>query len=162
MNFSVFTSAEIKPDYKSAAIMWFTKAPYSHAGILVDNTIFHATRIGVHETPYDEFLKTHTIPYLFGVTSFIPNPNQAYGWCKGNVGKDYSESELWAIVLKPLRRFKFFADGKSEMICSEFAARFLNECSTVPVFQKADIDFISPVDFTDAMVNFLKTPNKGV
>jgi hypothetical protein len=162
MKHFVFVSSEVDPDFKSSAIMYATKAPYSHAGVMIDDTIYHATKEGVHSTKTYEFLKTHNFNHLIDVTEYIKNDSYALGWCHGSIGKDYSESQLVGIILKPFRKFGYFNDDKREMICSEFAARFLHECSYISIFDTIDVDFIDPVQFIGAVLRFTKTTNKGV
>lgn len=160
MKFKVFASSEPIPDYKSNAIMYFTKSKYSHVGIIVDDLIYHATGDGVNVKAVPEFLKTHVFEFVFDITKYVNNPSYALGWCDGNLGKDYSESQLMAIMLKPFRQFGFFNDDDSEMICSEFVARFIQKCTTMPVPNDVDLDFVDPVQLIEALIKFLKPKNK--
>lgn len=163
MTFKVFVAREPGPDYKSYSIMKALGTRYSHAGVVVDDFIFHATREGVHATHVPEFLSDHVFTHLIDVTDYVIDEDYALGWCRGNIGKDYSESQLVAMFVKPLRILGFFNDNKSEMICSEFAARFIDECTTIKVFRGVDLDFVDPKRFIETMLRFEKqTKRKGV
>jgi len=94
MKFYVFVAREKDPDYKSASIMFYTKADYSHAGVIIGDTIYHAIREGVCKTTVEDFLKTHDLPIMRDVSEYISSPEFAVGWCEGNLGKDYSETQL--------------------------------------------------------------------
>lgn len=153
MKHYVFVAREFDPDYKSASIMFYLKSEYSHAGVIINDTIYHATRKGVHTTPVKEFLKDHEFTHKIDVSDYILDDSFAFGWCEGNLGKDYSESQLIGLVLKPFRQV--MGDGKSEMICSEFAARFLDECSVIRIFDQVDVDFVDPVTFIKAVLNYV-------
>lgn len=153
----IFASSELKPDLKTRAIMTYLQSSFSHVGIIIDDVIYHAVGEGVEKVTVSEFLKTHRFEFDIDVTGYIKDFSFAHGWCEGSLGKDYSESNLMGIVLRPLRRFNYFNDGREEMICSEYCAMFLDECSTIPIFDEIDTDFITPVQFIEALLNFLNS-----
>jgi hypothetical protein len=152
----VFVASEYKPSYRAWPIMFWLKRSYSHAGILLNSTVYHATRHGVIKENIEKFMKTDYFVHLIDVSDYLISTNYAKGWCEGSLGKDYSESQLFALVFKFLRKVKIMSDGKSEMICSEFTARFVDECTKIPIFDKVNKDFISPSKFIEVMLAFQK------
>ena len=146
MVFEVFCSAETKPDWQPRAIMKVLKCNYSHVGFLVNGVqIFHSTGEGVNEKYVDSFLTDHVFIERLDITKYVINPQFFLGWLKGNIGKDYSESQYLGFINKNWR--KISSDGRSEMICSEFGARGIDECTVIPIFDNVNCDFVDPVVF---------------
>jgi hypothetical protein len=146
--YEFFASYEPKPDWRSAGIMFATKCKFSHVGIIENGSkIFHATRFGFGEETVEEFELTHKYAHRWEL--HVPDPIFASGWLRGNVGKDYSESQFVGFLFKiPFIR-KLFSDGRSELICSEAAIRFGIECCGLRF--DGNPDFVSPEESVEIM-----------
>lgn len=150
MRFWIFGSAEIKPDTVSKGIMAFTHSDMSHAGVIYQRSPFgpemivDSTGKGVTDHPLSDFLKTHRLVHRIDITQYVSSFHYALGWLEGNKGKEYSEAQYVGFVAGFMKRF--VRDGESEMVCSEFAARFIDKCTALTCFKDADFDFINPKD----------------
>lgn len=160
MKYEFFASFEIEPDLKSAAIMKATDCEFSHVGIIEDGRcIFQATGIGFHSCLVEEFEKGHGFAHRFEIA--VIDPEFAAGWLRGNLGKDYSESQLLGFALRKLKasRFgkyllKFLGDGRRELICSESVVRFAIECCGLSF--GGDPDYVTPQESVEIMRGVLK------
>jgi hypothetical protein len=155
MRYYAFASVELEPDFLSRSIMQALDCKWSHNGIIYcvdDNdsgTIVHSIGKGVCEEPVREFLISHKFVHFINVTSLINDHGFAKGWLKGSIGKDYSESQYLGFLFPRIK--KLVSDGKAEMICSEFAARFMCECTSFKGFDEANCDFIDPKIFIETL-----------
>lgn len=161
MKFTYATSREKDPDFKSRTIMKAIGFDYSHSLIMVDDSmIFHATGKheyrdgrkvkGFHMIEGDnmaEFLETHDLGHLVDLP--VINPDYAFGYCQGNVGKDYSESQLIGCSLPILR--VFMGDDTAELICSEFPIRFAMHKQILDFKFAQEPDWICPKVCTEVM-----------
>ena len=146
----IFSSIETEPDFVSRAIMKKLKCDYSHIGVAFNgSSLYHATGKGVHLLTRGEFLKDHKMVHEIPITKFVHNFSYARGWCEGNVGKDYSESQFIGFMFPALK--KFFGDGRKEVICSEFVARFIDECTEIDIFDEIDCDYVSPKELIEML-----------
>lgn len=145
----VFASAEKVPDTVSRGIMRFTRAVYSHVGILVvydDGTriIFHAVENGVCMVDAALFLETHNFPELINITPLMTKtPDQAEGWLEAKLDLPYSFAQYPGVVFSFLATFpltrRFVANGKVAYFCSEFAAEFIEWSCAIDLWGILDI-----------------------
>lgn len=134
---TVAVSAEIKPDFVSRMIMWFTKATFSHIMIIDKGEIVHSVGEGNSKADLNKYLETHK---LQAKRIRLKKPYDYFrGYVDGSQGKEYSESQYWGFLFKPLR--KFFRNGNEKEICSEYVARCLNHCCG---YDFKDMDFLTP------------------
>lgn len=158
MKFYLFSSAEIKPDWLSRKIMKYLKCDYSHIGVIVEHeghsAIYHSTGEAVNLKYMDSFMTDHILVHKIDITKHIIDLQFAHGWCEGSIGKDYSESQYLGLIFPWLKNLS--GDGRSEMICSEFGARFIDECTTIPSFDRTNCDFIDPKVCIETLQNYLK------
>jgi hypothetical protein len=99
MKYELFASYEINPDFKSKSIMKATNCSFSHVGIIEnDEMIFQATSKGFHSIRFDEFMPGNGLAHRFELK--VLNIDFAAGWLRGNVGKDYSESQFLGFLFK--------------------------------------------------------------
>lgn len=141
--FFIFGSVELEPDFLSKSIMQKIGADFSHVGIIEVGhddieRIFHATGEGFNQKLVSEFLIDHVFIHKIEVP--VENPGFASGWLRGNIGKDYSESQFAGFIKERFK--KLVSDGKRELICSEATTRFLMECSTLQYDENPD--FVDP------------------
>jgi hypothetical protein len=156
MLWEFFASQEKNPDFKSRAIMQATGWDCSHVGIIYGGfKIWHATGIGLHSLEgekFDEFMRLHNLPHRFALP--VRNSDYARGYCRGNEGKDYSESQLVGFKVPGLR--DGLGDGEAELICSEFVIRFANEFDILNLHCDLDPDFIDPKTCMEIMRKLVK------
>lgn len=156
--YEVFASYEYIPDLKSGTIMKMTNCKFSHVGIIENGEhIFHATGEGFHQEELHKFCLVHGFSHRFPV--YVPDPDFAAGWLRGNVGKDYSESQLIGIgigmlsKILPDKLIKFMkaklGDGKRELVCHESVLRFGLECCELPY--TGDPDYETPESAIEIM-----------
>lgn len=146
VKFYIFVSGEHKPDFVSKRIMKRFKTDYSHIGLVVEidghKTIYHSVGKGFSTESYEEFLKEHYI-YEKDITKYIYNFQFALGYLTGRLGIEYSYSQYLGFLFPMLQRL--VRNKKEKGICSEEAARFLNECCQECLrVNKKQLDFISP------------------
>lgn len=154
MTFEFFSSRETDPDWQSKAIMKNLDCDYSHVGIIKNGVdIYHSTGEGVNKKDLDDFLKDHVFIHRVDITEYVINHDYAEGWLDGNIGKDYSESQYLGFINKKWRRI--CSDGKSEMICSEFNARFTDETTSIPIFDTVNCDFVKPTEYIKGMFLYI-------
>lgn len=141
--YEFFASYEYAPDLKSGTIMKVAHSKFSHVGIIENGkTVFHATGEGFNEVPLQKFCLEHGFEHRFPL--YVTDPAGAAGWLRGNIGKDYSESQLIGYALKWFPFLKrWLGDGKRELICTEATLRFGIEyceikCSIDPDFAGLD------------------------
>lgn len=111
---------------------------YSHIGILVGDRIYHSIGNGVTEECFESFKKTHWIPFRKKVV--VQCERYALGYLDGHIGIEYSQSQYFGFLVKRFQRF--FRNKKSKLICSEFVANFINDCTQQKIFK--DTDFLTP------------------
>ena|SRR3990167_2554860 len=112
MKFYLFSSAETRPDKISLTIMRRLQTNYSHVGIIVEEGIYHSTGDGVNKKQVDEFLKDHLFVHKIDITRFVESVAYSIGWCDGNIGKDYSESQYLGIMFPKFELLKKTARWK--------------------------------------------------
>jgi len=161
VRFTYAASKEHVPDFKSRAVMKVIDWDYSHSLIMVDDSIiFHAT--GPHEyrdgrkaegfhmidgDNFDEFMELHELGHKIDLP--VKNPDFAYGYCHGSVGKDYSESQLAGLLFPVLKVFT--GDEATELICSEFPIRFIMQRQIVGFKFDKEPDWVCPKTCTQIM-----------
>lgn len=146
MKFYIFASREHEPDFVSSNVMKKINADYSHCGIIVEyvnhSLIYDATGKGVTEHPLEDFLSDHALIFKIDITHLIISEQYATGWLDGSLGKGYSKKQYVGFMAQWLK--PFVRDDKREMVCSELAGRFVDECTILTCFAKADFDFLDP------------------
>lgn len=144
MKIHVEFTAEENPDLKSAAIMKFMKTPFSHVLIRYadqfgEEKLFHATSPCVCVQKTLDYMPGHKVAASFEITLDC-SPDRFFGFVEGSCGKEYSQSQLLAIV----SRTRLADNGSEKMICSELVADVLKRFSSVPI--SGVIDRITPGD----------------
>lgn len=155
MKFEIAVCRETKPDLFSRLIMLFTKRPYSHAFVIVDDfLIYEAVGKGICRNTVGELLKdgSHVIVERVAVGSdYLPGSFEAgfaLGWLECSVGTvEYSLSQCLAIVLPFLR--PIVKNARKKSICSEFAATFLRDGLKIKHPSLLCCDFLTPGDVVD-------------
>lgn len=155
MKYEVFASFEPNPDFKSGTIMKATNCSFSHVGIIENgDLIFEAHGGGFRSISMEEFMVNHAFAHRFELN--VLDPEFAAGWLRGNVGKDYSESQFVGFLLKHFKEngftrwiYELVGDGNSELICSEAVVRFGLECCGLEF--DGDPDFVSPEESIEIM-----------
>jgi hypothetical protein len=72
MQFEIFASAEIKPDFVSNKIMENLGIDFSHVGIIVNNAmIYDATGRGIDKEGILEFTKERKFIHRYDVTPYL-------------------------------------------------------------------------------------------
>jgi len=123
-------------------------ADFSHIGIIWnDITVFHATYIGYNKMNLHDFKQKNKILGRQKINVNVSDQMYALGWLNGNLGKDYSQSQFLGFMfgwMKPLVN-----NNDERGICSEFVARFLQECTKIIIVR--DPDFIDPKQLWDVV-----------
>lgn len=144
MKFEFFAAQEKNPDLKSRAIMAAIGWDCSHVGVIWNgNTVWHATGEGFNRLQgekFDEFIQLHNLPHRFDLP--VRNLDYARGYCRGNEGKDYSETQFAGFLSPALQ--KMAHDGERELICSEFVIRFAMDPEICGLAFDQDPDFVDP------------------
>lgn len=138
-------------DFKSKMIDRDQKCGFTHLAIMKDaKELWHATGHavlldgtkvnGVHKLEgkdFEKFLELHGFHTRFKVP--VKSDDFAEGFCVGNEGKDYSESNLVGMKIPWLRRA--CADGRKELFCGEFVLRFAMEPKICGLALEEDPDY---------------------
>lgn len=155
--FEFFASQEKEPDFKSKAIMLATGWHCSHVGVIYNrNTIWHAVGEGFQRlegAAFDAFMHEHNLPYRWELP--VRDINYARGFCRGNEGKDYSETQFAGFAHKGLQQIAH--DGERELICSEFVIRFAMEPEILGLSFDKDPDFVDPRSCTEIMKQYQRS-----
>ena len=138
---------ETSPDFASRCIMKVIGAPYSHACIIYDDLVYHCIGRGVCVQNLKEGLHNS---FICGEKEVELKCDEStfLAFIEGARGKDYSESQLIGFLMPKWFR-RYFTDGRSEIICSEFVAWVLVTFTDIKF--KQDIDFITPKELFEAI-----------
>lgn len=164
MKFYIFASREHEPDYVSAKVMKKTNCEWSHCGIIVENfegdegDIYDATAKGVLKRDLSDFLVDHTLIHKIDITDYMLSFQFALGWIKCSIGKSYSKKMYVGFLFNWLK--PFVRDGFTEVVCSEYAGRFVDSCTILSCFENADFDFLDQKSMIETLLKHLVDINK--
>jgi hypothetical protein len=123
----VYFMKESKPDLLSRLIMWWQGTNYSHVGFEYKGMLYHAIGNGVVWQKPEEYLHDHEVVLKKSV-NLNCSVDRFEGYLMGEIGKDYSELQLWRIVTQKAYSkvgIKMKSNGDAKRVCSEFVGMVL-------------------------------------
>lgn len=148
MMFELIALGEVQPDFVSRRIQRFEGTNYSHVAVLVDGrTAYHAVGKGVQRIALDRLLADGPCVIRRRVQIRVDRDCCAKTWLESMVGKKYSLLQYLGFLFPFLRFISWVDNGRREVVCSEFGADFVMECSTygaVAALRYGDSDFVGP------------------
>lgn len=134
-------SAEVKPDLVSKAIMFFTRAKYSHLYIVYKGIMYHCVDRGVCAEVYEYFLYPDHIEVESIEVELKCSEDEFHGYMRELIGKriEYSHKQYIGFIL-PFAR-KWLRNERNKGICSEMVCWVLSDLGT---HEFVDADFLHP------------------
>lgn len=154
----IFTRARNDLKLFSAVTRWRLKRPYSHVAI-----VFHSQWLGmplviqashgmVHVVPLDHMKRDNKVVATYKIYMTQEEIGRGVRWAISMCGRGYSELGALACTVPLLRKLKLASDGDKEFICSEFAARFLEEAKGIQLDHMRDDDHVDPAMIEDLII----------
>lgn len=154
----IFTRArnDLKPF--SLITRWRLGRPYSHVAI-----VFHSPWLGmsmviqashgmVHIVPLEYMKRDNRVVASYKVPMTQEEIARGVRWAISMCGRGYSELGALACTVPMLRKLGMASDGDKEFICSEFAARFLEEAKGIQLDHMRDDDHVDPAMIEDLII----------
>ena len=146
MKINVCMVAETKPDFVSRQIMERIGAPYSHAAIIYKDLVYHCIERGVCVQNLADGLH-HSKIVVSKEVELNCTEDAFFAFMQGALDKDYSELQLVGFIFPKMA--KYVADGRSELICSEFVAWVLVELAGYKFSE--ELDFVDPRELFESL-----------
>lgn len=141
---SVIFTRPVSFSLKSWLIMKVMGTDYSHCAIYFEGDLYQAIGSGVERDVGAKYLETHEIVKSRTVDLQISR-DFLLGLSEGEKGKDYSQTQLFLILLKMPWLSRILSNGSEKMICSEYVARLLMFSEFRSRFPE-NLDLITPKD----------------
>jgi len=139
-----------KNPYKlfSLLIRWYLKTPYSHVFIVIDDTIYHASKKYVHSIPkeeLEEYFKKNEILFINKISINLEQKLLLYQSIARMVGKGYSLGQNLGYVIANIFGLNKNPWKGQGFNCSEFVLKVLLHAKLVKRPNK-DLNLITPKD----------------
>lgn len=154
--FAILAFAEVKPDFVSRRIEAAIGANYSHVGILVGDTVYHATGKGFHKQPLEDVLEGGATVIRRKVSVPVVRECCALAWLEARLETKYSLVQYLGFAFPFLRFLPLVNNGRRETVCSEVGADFVWDNAPEPqreIVRMAfgDCDFVDPKKCLDVL-----------
>ncbi len=115
------------------AIQLIEKRDFSHAYIVIDDMVYHASRNMVHCIKKDKFLENNKEVVKYKIVSEVSGPPMEF--LKDSLGTSYGIDQILAILVQKIFKTKkqLLTNNTQKMICSEYVARFINKLGVVTI-----------------------------
>ena len=156
----IFTKSRNPLKLTSRLISWRIRRPYSHVAIVFFSPwlgldlVIQASHGMVHCIPLEHMNRDNVVVKKFDLCLTQEQIARGIRWAVRMCGCGYSELGAIAATIPLFRALGVGLDGDDEFICSEFAARFMEETMGQPLnHMRGDDDYIDPALLEDLIAD---------
>ncbi len=114
--------------------------------------VIQASHGMVHVVPLEYMERENRVVAAFKIDLSEEELTRGIRWAVSMCGRGYSQLGALACTVPFLRRLGLAKNGDKEFICSEFAARFLEEAKGIKLDHMRDDDHVDPAMVEDLII----------